>query len=72
MQIENYNGVVPDRIYEIITQKGLKINAIAKMANMKPSELYSAIANRRIIKPDELPRLAIALGVSVDDLFQES
>ena len=72
MQIENYNGVVPNRISEIITQKGLKINAIAKMANMKPSELYSAIANRRIIQPDELPRLAIALGVSVDDLFKGS
>lgn len=70
MQIAEFNGVLPKQIANIISIKGLKQCSVAEKAGMKPSELYSILSNRRIIKSCEIKPLADALGVEVNELFK--
>lgn len=70
MCIEKMNGVVPERILQIIDAKGLKQCKVAEKAGMKTSEFYAVIGNRRIIKPAEIQMIAKALNVEVDELFK--
>lgn len=70
MQIAEFNGVIPGRILDIISKKGLKQCSVAEKAGMKPNELYAILANRRIIKSCEIKPLADALEVEVNELFK--
>ena len=70
MRIEEYNATVPKRLSQFINASGMKQYAIARKAGLKPQELTDIIANRRIIKINELVALAKALNVNVGELIE--
>lgn len=72
MQIAEFNGSMPKRILEIISEKGLKQCSVAEKAGMKPNDFYAILGNRRIIKSREIKPIADALGVDVNELFRTS
>ena len=58
-------------IKEIIQEKGLQNNFVAKKLGVSPSTLSKYKSGDRSIKADMIPSIADALGVSVDFIMQK-
>lgn len=72
MNIAECNGVLPENIYAIIKQKGLKQCAIADKSGISRQEFNAMLKNRKIIKISDLISISNALDVSIGDLFFNS
>ncbi len=69
MSIKQINEPVASNIERIICEKGLKKCAVALKAGLTGQELSDVLNGRRIIKVNEVPRVARALDVNLSDLF---
>lgn len=70
MTIAEANKPVSTRLLAVISKKGLKQVYVAEKAGYTPQELSDMINGRRIIKACDIPKIANALGVKLDDLFK--
>lgn len=70
MQISEYNAPVAENISGIIRDRGLKKVYVARKAGYAPQELTDMLNGRKIIKVDDVLKLACALGVGVGELFE--
>ena len=69
--MEQHEINVGERIRHIIKEKGFKQKAIAERAGFDEKRFYHMLHGRLIIRAEHLPRIAKALGVSINDLFRE-
>lgn len=69
MSIKQINEPVAGNIERIIREKGLKKCVVALKAGLTGQELSDVLNGRRIIKVNEVPRVAKALDVSLSELF---
>lgn len=67
--IERFNTPVSANIQRIISEKGLKKQYVAKKSDLNAQELSDMLNNRRVIKVNDVPKIARALEVSVSELF---
>lgn len=70
MTIVEANQPVSIGLSTIISKKGLKQVHVAEKAGCTPQELCDMLNGRRLIKACDIPKLANALDVKVDDLFK--
>lgn len=70
MSITHFNTPVSENVERIIREKGMKQNSVAERAGYTPKELSDMLNGRKIIKVNDAPRLANALGVGISDLFR--
>ena len=54
---------------KVIDERGYIQAAVARRAGMKPQQLTDMLHGRKIIRAMDLFRLAAALGVSAQDIF---
>lgn len=71
MQIAECNEPIAGNIKKIISERGLKQNAVAVRANFSPSAFNAMLRGRKLIKPCDVNNIARSLGVSVNDLYQK-
>jgi transcriptional regulator with XRE-family HTH domain len=62
---------VIDRIREVIEERGLKQKALARRLGEPEYWLSNRLAGRTVLKADDVPRIARALGLRPADLFPE-
>lgn len=70
MTITEANSPLAKGIQAIITRKGFKNLYIAKKAGYSPQEFSDMLNGRRLIKACDIPKLADALEVNLDDLYE--
>lgn len=70
MTIAEANRPVSTRLLAVISQNGLKQVYVAEKAGYSPQELCDMLNGRRLIKACDILKLADALGVKTDDLFE--
>lgn len=69
MTIPEANTPLSKGIQKIITQKGLKNLYVAERAGFTPQELSDMLNGRRLIKACDIPRLALALEVEINEIY---
>ena len=69
MAISKLNEPFSTGMKVIIAEKGLKQGRVAQKAGFTPQEFSDMLNGRRLIKACEIPRIAEALGVSVNDVY---
>lgn len=63
------NALFSKGLKTIITEKGLLQMYVAEKAGYTKQELSDMLNGRRLIKACDIPRLAAALGVTIDDIY---
>ena len=69
MTIPEANTPLSEGIRKIIAQKGLKNLYVAERADFTPQELSDMLNGRRLIKACDIPRLALPLGVEINEIY---
>ena len=69
MTIREMNHPVDIRVKEIMQEKGIKQAYVAKTAGFTAQQLSDMLNGRKMIKVCDIPRIASALGVTVDELY---
>ena len=69
MNIAEMNYPFADGISNLIRDKGLKQIYIAEKAGIGKQELSDMLNGRRLIKVCDIPKIAIALNVTSDDIY---
>ncbi|MCI9267310.1 helix-turn-helix transcriptional regulator [Oscillospiraceae bacterium 44-5] len=69
MDVSQYNVMLPINISNVIKERGMKNNAVAKMAGYSVQQFSAMLNGRKIIKPCDILAISDALGVNVGDLF---
>lgn len=59
------------RLREIMQEKGVSISMLAEKTGMSFSAVYRMVSGDRGKNMEKLPKMARALGVSIDALFPE-
>jgi plasmid maintenance system antidote protein VapI len=67
--ISEANGAMPQTIRDIISARGLKMSHVARQAGISPVNFSAMLTGRRLIKIDDVVRLAVTLNVSPNVLF---
>lgn len=62
---------VTERIHALLAEKNMTVYRLAKNANMYPCDLYNALSGERPFYPSWRKRIAQALGVPEEELFEE-
>lgn len=70
MSVRKYNTPVAETVSKIISQKGLKQVVIAGKMGITDQQFSDMLNGRRIIKACDITRLAEALDVTPNELFQ--
>lgn len=70
MTIAESNDPFARGLREIIAKKGLKNLYVAEKAGFTAQELSDMLNGRRLIKACDIPRLAEALEVKTDDIYE--
>lgn len=70
MQIADYNAPAADNISRLIEKKGLKQVYVAEKAGYKAQELNDMLNGRRLIKVCDVPKIALALDVEINDIYK--
>ena len=63
------NSIIANNTKSIIKQLGIKQYVVAERAGYSNRTFSDMLNGRRIIKADEIPSIAKALGVTPNDLF---
>lgn len=71
MSIKERNGILPERMERIISERGLKKSYIAEKANLTKVNFSDICAGRRLVSVMDVVNLAEALGVTPNDLILE-
>lgn len=66
-----WDKVIRANIRTIIKDKGFLQKAVATRAGYSPQEFNNMLAGRKIIRAEEIPRIACALGCRSEDIFKE-
>ena len=69
MNIKESNSPVAENIERIIRERNLKQIRVAERAGMKAQALCDIIKGRRLIRVEEIPRIAQALEVEPNELY---
>lgn len=70
MTISEANAPLPTGLKILIATKGLKNIYVAEKAGYTTQELSDMLNGRRLIKACDIPKLAKALGVRVDEIYE--
>lgn len=70
MTIDNFNQPVANNIQKIISKKGLKQVAVARMVGISTQAFNDMLNGRRIIKVSEIMNISSVLGVELSELFK--
>lgn len=70
MRIAEFNTPAAENISKLIEKKGLKQVYVAEKAGYKAQELNDMLNGRRLIKACDIPRLAFALKVDINELYK--
>lgn len=70
MRIADFNSPAADNISRLIEKNGLKQVYVAEKAGYKAQELNDMLNGRRLIKACDIPRIALALGVEINDIYE--
>lgn len=71
MGIREMNQPFSEGLVKIIKEMGFKKAHVAQRAGYSAQELSDMITGRRLIKACDIPKLAAALGVKIDDIYNE-
>lgn len=69
MTIYNCNEPVAKTIIQIIESKGLKQCVVADKAGFTTQAFNAMLNGRKLIRPNAIPAIAQALGVTPNELF---
>lgn len=69
-QVSNNQRIISN-IKRIIKEKGLKQCAVAEKAGFSPRLFSSMMNERKFILAEYMPNIALALGVSVNELYKK-
>lgn len=72
MTIAESNAPVPANISRIIKGNGFVNHWVAKKSGMTTQQFSNMLNGRRLIKPCDILAISNALGVGVDDLFEDT
>ncbi|MGN0348194.1 MAG: helix-turn-helix domain-containing protein [Roseburia sp.] len=64
------NSIVAPNVKEIIREKCLKQSAVAKKAGYSDQQFSAMMNGRKIIKDTDILRIATALSVDANQLFE--
>lgn len=67
--IRKSNSVVPNNIVRVVRDKGIKQTYVAEKAGYTSKEFSDMMNGRRLIRVCDIPKLALALGVTPNDLL---
>lgn len=70
LSVAEYNAIIPQNICRVISEKGMKQDAVAKRAGLRGQDLSNMIHGRKIIKCADVIAIAGALQVGVSELFE--
>lgn len=70
MTIKETNFPFDIGVSRIIRQRGIKQMHVAKKAGYKEQELSDMLNGRKLIKVCDIPRLAKALDVDIDEIYE--
>ena len=65
------NQIIINNIRRIIRLKGLKQCAVAEKAGFSSNAFSSMLNERKAIMAEYIPEIALALGVSVNELYEK-
>lgn len=71
MNMVSYNATIPENVFRIIKESGMKQCAVAEKAGYTKQQFNDMLNGRRVIKAMDILALSHALGVSPNDLFME-
>lgn len=60
-----------EKLREVIAEKGITTNKLARMTNIASQDLYNAYSGKKRIYPNWKKRIAEALGIPEEELFEE-
>ena len=66
------NRPVSDNILRIISERGYKQSAVARKAGYLRQTFGYMVHNTRIIRPEDVQRIAFSLGVEPGELFKDA
>ncbi len=69
MNIAKMNYPFADGVANLIKDKGLKQVYVAEKAGIGKQEFNDMLNGRRLIKVCDIPKIAIALNVTSDDIY---
>lgn len=69
MTMAESNKPFAEGLRKIIEQKGLKQICVAEKAGYKAQEFSDMLNGRRLIKACDIPKLTLALGVEINDIY---
>lgn len=67
----NIQIVLSTNIRKLIREKGLKQKSVAEQCKIDEKIFSNMLCNRQDIRTENLPLIANALNVTVDELFKE-
>ncbi len=70
MRIADFNAPAAENISRLIEEKGLKQVFIAEKAGYKAQELNDMLNGRRLIKVCDVPKIALALNVEINEIYE--
>ena len=70
MRIADFNSPAADNISRLIEKNGLKQVYVAEKAGYKAQELNDMLNGRRLIKACDVPRIELALGVEINEIYE--
>ncbi|MGK2853173.1 MAG: helix-turn-helix domain-containing protein, partial [Microbacteriaceae bacterium] len=71
MEAKSVDDTVRKRLRDLRNQQGLTLQDVAARASIDVSTLSRLESGKRRLALDHLPRLALALSVSTDELLRE-
>ena len=60
-----------DELKEVMKEKNISTHKLAKLSNITPQDLYSALSGKKPFFPNWRKRVAEALDSTVEELFAE-
>lgn len=70
MSEREYSGVILGNIRNAIRDSGLKQRAVAERCGLTEMQFSDLLCGRRVLRAEFIPRIAAALGVGVDTLYE--
>ena len=68
--IEAKNGIAAVNLERLFRESGIKKKAIAAKAGYSANDISNFIQGRKILRPNDIVRLAEAFGIEPGELFQ--
>ena len=60
-----------DELKEVMKEKNISTHKLAKLSNITPQDLYSALSGKKPFFPNWRKRVAEALDSTVEEIFED-